>query len=235
MRFIDRFDILLLDMGNTFMFNADRFSENEDYFATYRALGGQALSEERLRRIIDEAFEALVADYNNPACYEHYPRVRHYLERAPSEAGLPEGEIELVRQVFARHEIGVIPPEHVEAIRTLAQNHRLGLVSNIWSDSDLYLRAFDAAGIRQAFEVIVFSSDIGIIKPSPKIFRKAIEAFGADPSGMVFIGDDPLRDIAGARGAGLAAIRINANGQPYPANLPAPDHVVADLRDLLEA
>jgi hypothetical protein len=30
-RFIDRFDVILLDMARTFMFNVDRFSEEEDF------------------------------------------------------------------------------------------------------------------------------------------------------------------------------------------------------------
>ncbi len=51
-RFIDGFDILLLDMGLTFMFNSDRFSDSEDYGATYRQAGGYLLNGEEVHRII---------------------------------------------------------------------------------------------------------------------------------------------------------------------------------------
>ena len=40
-RFIDGFDIILLDMGSTFMFDVDRFSADEDFGATYRTVGGR--------------------------------------------------------------------------------------------------------------------------------------------------------------------------------------------------
>lgn len=34
-RFIDQFDVVLLDVSHTFMFDVDRFSDAEDYGATY--------------------------------------------------------------------------------------------------------------------------------------------------------------------------------------------------------
>ena len=42
-RFIDQFSVLLLDMNGTFMFGEDRFGEGEDFYRTYRALGGRRL------------------------------------------------------------------------------------------------------------------------------------------------------------------------------------------------
>ena len=45
-RFIDQFDVVLLDMSHTFMFDVDRFSDTEDYAATYRQVGGNLLSDE---------------------------------------------------------------------------------------------------------------------------------------------------------------------------------------------
>ena len=42
-RFIDKFEVILLDMVRTFMFDADRFSVADDFAATYRRIGGHTL------------------------------------------------------------------------------------------------------------------------------------------------------------------------------------------------
>lgn len=41
--YIDRFSAVLLDMHGTFMFGHDRFGEGEDFHATYRGVGPDAV------------------------------------------------------------------------------------------------------------------------------------------------------------------------------------------------
>ncbi len=43
-RYIDQFEVLLLDMGLTFMFDVDRFNVSDDLTGTYLRLGGNRLS-----------------------------------------------------------------------------------------------------------------------------------------------------------------------------------------------
>jgi len=57
------FAVVLLDMNGTFMFREDRFGPDQDYAATYRALGG--------RRLAAELVQAIMA-----ACHETDPRRR---------------------------------------------------------------------------------------------------------------------------------------------------------------
>ncbi len=65
-RFIDKFRVILLDMGRTFMFNVDRFSETDDVGATYRQIGGKTLNEEEVHQIISRVFNEMFSDYQNP-------------------------------------------------------------------------------------------------------------------------------------------------------------------------
>ena len=46
MHFINKFDVLLLDVGHTFMLRGYRFFNTEDFAATYRSLGGNLLADE---------------------------------------------------------------------------------------------------------------------------------------------------------------------------------------------
>jgi 4-nitrophenyl phosphatase len=51
--------------------------------------------------------------------------------------------------------------------------------------------------------------DVEIIgKPSPRLFELACAAVGVEPSQAVMIGDNPQTDMAGARAAGMKAIRF---------------------------
>lgn len=233
MRFIDNFDAILLDMGNTFMFDADRFSESEDFGQTYRQLRGTILNDTQVKLIILEVFKRMGVDYNNPAYYECFPSVKSYLLSILEDKRLPISEIELLEQVFAMQEVGRIPNTHAEAIRQLGKTHKLGVVSNIWCQSKFFLKEFQRVEITDLFETIIFSSDYGLIKPSPLIYRKAIEQIEVNESKIVFVGDSLLFDIMGAKAVGLSAVWINANNQPLTVNALTPDLVIQDLRNLL--
>lgn len=233
-RFIDKFDVILLDMGRTFMFDVDCFSDVEDFGATYRQIGGSALSDSEVRRILSVLFEKMMADSRNPAYYDRFPSIMTYLESVSNSRALPKSEIALLEQVFAMHEIGTVPAAHAEALHRLRETHRLGAVSDIWSKRDLYLQEFTRAGIRDLFSVITFSSDHGHLKPSAHPFSTAIEELDVDRSKIVFVGDSLRRDIAGAKAVGLSAVWIGAGLEGLDDSHPRPDWVIRDLRDLLE-
>ena len=97
------------------------------------------------------------------------------------------------------------------------------------------MREFERAGIYDLFDVTIFSSDYGHIKPSPYLFAKAIEAFGVERSKIVFVGDSLKRDIAGAKAVGLSAVWINTDVGKVDKSVPSPDLVIQDLRDLIKA
>jgi len=233
-RFIDRFEVILLDMVRTFMFAADRFSAAEDFAATYRRIGGRALTADLVQRIISSVFATMLADSRDPVCSAQFAPVLSYLEALPPSRNLSKSELELLEQVFALHEIGVIPDSHREVLHRLRHTHRLGVVSDIWSKSDRYLQEFDRAGVRQLFEVIVFSSDHGCLKPSPYLFSKALATVAGDQSKIVFVGDSLRRDIAGAQAVGLATVWLNANRDMVAEHRPHPDLIIEDLQELLE-
>ena len=233
-RFIDKFEVILLDMVRTFMFNADRFSAADDFAATYQRIGGRTLSDGEMRQIISSVFGTMLTDSLNSLCHARFPSVLSYLETLPLSKELPKYELGLLEHVFALHEIGEIPATHAAALRWLRETHKLGVVSDIWSRSDLYLQEFERAGVRELFDVIVFSSDYGHLKPSRYLFTKAIEAFAADRVKIVFVGDSLRCDIAGAKAVGLSAIWINADRETVEESVPSPDLEIRDLRELLE-
>ena len=232
-RYIDRFDVLLLDMGETFMFDADRFGPGDDLAGTYRKLGGNLLNDNELNELLFALFKRFIEDSHKEELYENFPSLAQNLKDFSHSESLPAGELELLEDVFTLHEMGTIPDEYAEAIKQLSQTHRLGIISDIWARSDPFYRRLEEAGIRDHFEVIVFSSDIGIIKPSPKIFSVAMEKITTELSKVVYIGDSLRRDVAGAVNFGMSSIWIGDENHVKMNEHARPAHIVSDLRDLL--
>ena len=107
-RFIDRFTVLLLGMGRTFMFEVDRFTDHEDYWATYHQIGGSALDGAEVHRVISALFHRMLSDSRNPDFYGRFDSVLSCLKAIPESKDLPENEIVLLEQVFAMHEVGTV-------------------------------------------------------------------------------------------------------------------------------
>lgn len=214
------------------MFDVDRFSAEENFGATYRHLCGQSLRDTEVRSIVSAVFEQLLSHSRDESCYDRFPTVLACLTELPQLQNRMAKEISLLERVFAAHEIGTIPETHAAVLRRLRETHRLGVVSNVWSKSGLYFKEFDRAGIRDLFDVIVFSSDHGHIKPSPYLFAKAVEAFDVELSKIVFVGDSLKRDIAGAKTIGLAAVWITPQGSETGNTAANVDLTIQDLREL---
>ena len=233
-RFIDNFDVILLDKGNTFMFDVDRFGEDEDYHATYRDLGGRFLSPEEVRAPITEVLDRMLSAARNPARVDDFGDVRRFLQESGAASQLSPLELDFIVNVFSRHELGTIPQGHADTLRRLRSSHPLGLVSNVWSPSPIFESALEKAGIRDLFTVRVWSSDHLSIKPSARLFEIALDAFAIPPARVVFVGDNPKRDIAGAKAIGMAAVWIENKTRPLTPDIPAPDYIVSDLTQLTE-
>ena len=102
----------------------------------------------------------------------------------------------------------VLLPGAVETLQTLKRRgYILGAVTN--GVSSLQNIKLDTAGIRDLFDVVVVSGDIGIYKPDRRIFDEACRRAGVKNEEALFVGDHPVNDIDGALGAGMPAIRMN--------------------------
>ena len=208
---LSNFDVLMLDLNGTFMFGQDRFGSDQDYFATYHLLGGTDLDAGVVTMIVEYVLDLMWSQHEDPEFHECFPSVREALERSSSEASLTAYQRAKLEQVIAHHEMGRISEENVQALHSLALKKRLVLVSNIWSKKDQWIAYFAELGIGGLLETIVFSSDHAFIKPSPAIYRVALDAADVLPERVLFVGDDPVCDIALPRSFGMGTARIRGN------------------------
>lgn len=223
-RFIDQFDVLLFDLMDTLMFGGNRFSAEEDYARTYRELGGTYLTDEQVQRVIHDTWCRMTDHYGDPAYYDNFRAADHYIAETLAAMGLPQTDLALLHDVFARHELGHVPDGHCQALRELAKTHRLGLVSNLWAGKVRFVEAFERCGIHDLFDSLVFSSDYSSIKPAPTLFRVVLGTLGVEPHQALFIGDSVERDMAGAAGMGMRAVLVG--------HAPAANYQGMQVRDI---
>jgi putative hydrolase of the HAD superfamily len=81
---------------------------------------------------------------------------------------------------------------------------KLGIVSN--GETALQWRNIDAIGLRDRMDVVLVSEEQGLRKPDPAIFRRAADRLGLAPDACMFVGDNPVADVLGARNAGMRAV-----------------------------
>ncbi|HEY3064672.1 MAG TPA: HAD family hydrolase [Methylomirabilota bacterium] len=114
-------------------------------------------------------------------------------------------------------------------LATLSARYRFAIVSNFYGN---LARVCGDGGLGGLFDVIVDSTDVGVCKPDPAIFRVALERLGVSPADAVFVGDSAPRDMAGARAAGLAHVWLVADGADRAVPCCPGDRVIGSLKDL---
>lgn len=140
---------------------------------------------------------------------------KYWIADALKEMGVemdPEGPI-ITRAVEAYfepfHQVMKLMPGALETLEKLEGKYRLGLVSN-FTHSPTVTRALDELGLSRYLQTVVISADVGVRKPSPVVFKKAMEKLGlSDPGKVLFVGDDVDADIIGAIEVGMVPVLIS--------------------------
>jgi putative hydrolase of the HAD superfamily len=114
---------------------------------------------------------------------------------------------------------------------------RLGIICDVGMTPSSALRAnLEREGILDMFDGWSFSDDVGVYKPSPVIFKHALEGLGGvAASRAAHVGDLRRTDIVGARDYGMLTVRYTGvfdDSEGDSAELPEADHVIDNLRVL---
>jgi len=123
-------------------------------------------------------------------------------------------------------------PHVIESLEWMQrEGYAVGLVSNTGRTWGRYLRRLqDRLGIGKYFGVRVFSDEVGLRKPDPRIFEAALSGLGLPRDRVVHVGDEVMADIAGAKATGMRAVWFNT-GFWRDAKT---DRADAEIRDLAE-
>jgi putative hydrolase of the HAD superfamily len=104
----------------------------------------------------------------------------------------------------------VVAPGAAAALR---HTRAAGLATGVISNSNGAARAtLDAVGLTPYLDVVLDSHVVGVEKPDPRIFARALEATGVRPGEAAHVGDLYSVDVRGARAAGLEAVLLDPAG-----------------------
>ena len=87
----------------------------------------------------------------------------------------------------------------------LGKGYPLGLLSN-YPDGPAIRASLDKIGLTQYFDSIVVSGEVGFCKPHPITFATSMKQFGLPSREILFVGDNWLADIQGAKRVGMQVV-----------------------------
>lgn len=150
---------------------------------------------ETLVRVIFDSESARQASLGQIRAEQHWRQVMQDL-------GLPPQQAEPIATEFFQGD--AMDEDLVAFIRSLRLVYRTALISNAWSD----LRDFLIhQRIADAFDEIVVSAEVGLMKPDPRIYDLALQRLGVAPQEAVFL-DDFGENVEAARAIGMHAIQF---------------------------
>ncbi len=147
------------------------------------------------------------------------------LGQAAEQSGYSHHLVEPAFQVFhrARNQVQMYP-DVVPALQGLRERYVLGTLTN--GNADL-----GQLGLSPLFEFAISAAEVGAAKPEPQMFLEAARQVGTTPARLVHVGDDPIRDVAGAAAVGLGTVWVNRPADDWPGGR-RPDAEVSSLSEL---
>jgi FMN phosphatase YigB (HAD superfamily) len=129
----------------------------------------------------------------------------------------------------------VFPERSISILERLrGMGVKLALVSNAMDGKGIRI-SLREQGVEPLLDPIIVSEELGIAKPHPRIFRKALEGLRVKASECAYVGDRYEIDVVGAKVAGMYPIYTTEYGTegepPEGADLSVP--TIRDIGELL--
>ena len=204
------------------------------------------------REALRQVHRIHAAGFDFDAFEQHHARYLEemHLEVLAGRVGLDDARRERFRRVFAA--LGVtLAPDVVDAVASayregymtsrraldgaaellavLRADVRIAIVTNNLLEEQQDKLQY--CGLAPFVDVLVASEDVGVSKPARGIFDIALARAGVSAGSAVMVGDSWVNDVAGARGAGIAAVWFNPDRLPRPSD----EHPVVEIAALTPA
>jgi len=116
------------------------------------------------------------------------------------------------------------------------RGYTLGIIANSLSQTEIP-QWLETDGLAQYFKATILSSQFGRRKPDPYIYLEAARTACVEPAKCAYVGDNPSRDILGARQAGYGMVVIMLEQETLAKESPRgknkPDGIIGQFSDLL--
>ena len=137
-----------------------------------------------------------------------------------------------IRSDYTKREITTTQEGAIEVLSYLKLNgYKTGLISDCSAETPTTWKSTPLAPL---INVAVFSCEVGLKKPDPRIYQIAIEKLAISPEKCIYIADGIGQELLSASQLGMYAIQIRVSGEyddPYREEWDGP--VISSLREVL--
>jgi putative hydrolase of the HAD superfamily len=135
-------------------------------------------------------------------------------------------------------------PDTLDTLRWLRERgFKVGAVTDRAYGGPRFLAELAEYGLEPYLQVVTISSNVGYLKPHPKIFQHALDALKIGAEETMMVGDSLRCDVAGARGMGMVAVwkrppldeptEVGADKVDVEGEI-APDYIIDNLWELTQ-
>jgi putative hydrolase of the HAD superfamily len=208
--------------------------ENLSKFLSYYGLN---LTADELKKFFFEKIKGMIEDSS-----ETYPEidVRRIWYEILSENENPQlyklnldqgtflRDVIVLHRALTRRKLRLYDATY-DVLKLLKRKYRIGIVSD--SQYDYVVPETKILGITQFFDAFIISGEYGFRKPDKRLFYECLSKIGLSPSEVVFVGNNPFRDIDGAKSIGMKTILIMTR-DPKDSDQAKPDFKVFNIGDV---
>lgn len=139
---------------------------------------------------------------------------------------------ELLECWFSEFYKCTVPMEgaHEVLVALKSSGIKLGLITN--GSIHAQNSKIDEVNMRDYFDVIIVSDEVGLKKPDKRIFSMALEALKVNPQTAWYVGDHPINDVKGSRDAGLNSIWFEGF-MAWDESVEKPETVISELGEIM--
>lgn len=123
-----------------------------------------------------------------------------------------------------------IYPDAMKVMDELGKKYRLTMITN--GASKWQREKIEKLGIGSYFDEIIVSGELGYHKPSPVIFQEMTQRTGVDPGEIIYIGNDYMKDIHGAKSSGWRTAWVKRTDEVRDETVP--DYTINELSEFLD-
>ena len=213
-----------------------------DLFFTLANLEYQSENEFTLLNISRKEWEASA---ENADVYQQRATGKLKTERQMLEsmvAGLPfsvtENQLEKLVEIRNDRYRKSLTKIHPDIISTLKELKDSGIKLCLVSNADIIDKKYwGISPLKDYFDAVIFSCDVGIVKPDVKIYQLAMEKLSVSPAESIFVGDGGSNELYGAKTAGMTTVLteflIVKDRQTKEKIAKSADFMISDFKEIL--
>jgi putative hydrolase of the HAD superfamily len=164
--------------------------------------------------------------YPDVDVYKIFSDIMHKYSKKKYSKGIVIDIAMLFRSLTIRH-FGVFAGLY-DVLYLLSKSYKIAIISDaqwVFAEPEIAM-----LGLDQFFKLRILSSRFGFKKPDTRLFHHAMEGFGVNSEESVYIGDNPFKDLSGAKKAGMEFILFRSECREY--NGFQPDRCFYDYSEL---